>query len=101
MKIGDEVYVHGFIDEIRPDTIIIENRGGYFGTVKNEIVTDIKAIDKENFSSYWIVKYEGNGWNDWENLICPICNTKFEDVAWPSTYNYCPNCGASLIFKRK
>ena len=38
MKIGDEVYVHGFIDEIRNDVIIIRNEGGYFGTVPSEVV---------------------------------------------------------------
>ena len=38
MKIGDEVYVHGYIDEIRQDTVIIRNEGGYFGTVPNEVV---------------------------------------------------------------
>ena len=32
MKIGDEIYVHGYIDEIRKHTIIIRNDGGYFGT---------------------------------------------------------------------
>ena len=37
MKIGDEVYVHGYVDEIRNDVIIIRNNGGYFGTVPNEI----------------------------------------------------------------
>lgn len=39
MKIGDEVYVHGYIDEIRQDVIIIRNNGGYFGTVEDEIVS--------------------------------------------------------------
>ena len=39
MKIGDEVYIHGYIDEIRKDTIIIKNEGGYFGTVADEIVS--------------------------------------------------------------
>ena len=39
MKIGDEVYIHGYIDEIRPGTIIIRNDGGYFGTIKDEIKT--------------------------------------------------------------
>lgn len=39
MKIGDEVYIHGFIDEIRKDTIIIHNEGGYFGTIPEEVVT--------------------------------------------------------------
>ena len=37
MKIGDEVYVHGYVDEIRKDCIIIRNEGGYFGTVSNEM----------------------------------------------------------------
>lgn len=37
-KIGDEVYIHGYIDEIRKDNIIIRNNGGYFGTVENEII---------------------------------------------------------------
>lgn len=38
MKIGDMVYVHGYVDEIRKDTVIIRNDGGYFGTIPNEIV---------------------------------------------------------------
>lgn len=43
MRIGDEVYVHGYVDEIRYDdtkrvsTVIIRNDGGYFGTVPSEI----------------------------------------------------------------
>ena len=37
MKIGDEVFVHGYIDEIRNDTIIIRNVGGYFGTSRDEV----------------------------------------------------------------
>ena len=39
LKIGDRVYVHGHIDEIRKDTVIIRNEGGYFGTVPSEIVS--------------------------------------------------------------
>lgn len=46
MKIGDEVYVHGFIDEIRNDVIIIRNDGGYFGTVPSEV------IDQEPTAEY-------------------------------------------------
>ena len=38
MKIGDEVFVHGYVDEIRNDIVIISNDGGYFGTVPTEIV---------------------------------------------------------------
>ena len=37
LKIGQEVLIHGYVDEIRKDTIIIRNDGGYFGTVQEEI----------------------------------------------------------------
>ena len=37
MKIGDEVMVHGYVDEIRNDCVIIRNEGGYFGTVASEV----------------------------------------------------------------
>ena len=39
MKIGDEVFVHGYVDEIRNDVVIIRNDGGYFGTVESEVIT--------------------------------------------------------------
>ena len=45
MKINDMVYVHGYVDEIRKDTVIIRNEGGYFGTVKSEIVEAQKTED--------------------------------------------------------
>lgn len=49
LRIGDEVYIHGYIDEIRKDTIIIRNDGGYFGTIRKEIkrpsVNARKAIE--------------------------------------------------------
>lgn len=46
MKIGDEIYVHGYIDEIRKDIVIIKNEGGYFGTVPSEVITErIKRIE--------------------------------------------------------
>lgn len=44
LKIGQEVLIHGYVDEIRKDTIIIQNDGGYFGTVEYE-VTDIEMPD--------------------------------------------------------
>lgn len=37
ISIGDEVWVHGYVDEIRKDCIIIRNDGGYFGTVAEKI----------------------------------------------------------------
>lgn len=39
MKIGDRVFVHGYIDEIRKDTVIVRNDGGYFGTIPSEVIT--------------------------------------------------------------
>ena len=39
MKIGDRVFVSGYIDEIRKDTVIIRNNGGYFGTIPSEVIT--------------------------------------------------------------
>ena len=36
-RIGDEVYIHGYIDEIRNDVVIIRNEGGYFGTSDREM----------------------------------------------------------------
>lgn len=38
MRIGDSVFVHGYVDEIRKDCVIIRNRGGYFGTEKCEVI---------------------------------------------------------------
>jgi len=45
MKIGDRVFVHGYVDEIRRDTVIIRNEGGYFGTVPSEIVTSMSDAE--------------------------------------------------------
>lgn len=42
MKIGDEVYVHGYVDAIRGNTVIVKNKGGYFGTSKKEVTPDRK-----------------------------------------------------------
>ena len=60
MKIGDRVLINGYVDEIRKDTIIIRNNGGYFGTVESEVITlhrghgrliDADALE-ESFSSF-------------------------------------------------
>lgn len=40
MKIGDRAFVHGYVDEIRNDTVIIKNKGGYFGTDPSEVFVD-------------------------------------------------------------
>ena len=62
LKIGQEVLIHGYVDEIRKDTIIIQNEGGYFGTVEYE-VTDIKmpntneVLDKIRNDIYNLDRY--------------------------------------------
>ena len=38
MKIGDRCFVHGYVDEIRKDTVIVRNNGGYFGTDPGEVI---------------------------------------------------------------
>ena len=38
MKIGDRCFVHGYVDEIRKDTVIVRNKGGYFGTDPGEVI---------------------------------------------------------------
>lgn len=53
MKIGDEVFVHGYIDEIRKDCIIIRNEGGYFGTVPNEIKPKTKPQTDNDLILEW------------------------------------------------
>lgn len=46
------MYVHGYVDEIRKDMVIIRNNGGYFGTVSEEVLmTDIWCLmNQENYS---------------------------------------------------
>lgn len=48
MRIDDEIYVHGYLDEIRQNKVIVRNDGGYFGTVVDELV---EAIPKDQYES--------------------------------------------------
>lgn len=48
MRIGDKVYVRGTVDEIRGTTVIIKNKGGYFGTKKSEIV-----LEPQEYGEIW------------------------------------------------
>ena len=60
MKLGQEVWIHGYIDEMRKDIAIIKNEGGYFGAVYDEIqpaqinmsvIEDIKAEIKAEWQA--------------------------------------------------
>ena len=47
MKIGDRIFVRGYIDEIRKDTVIVRNDGGYFGTVLSEVTGELPSAQPE------------------------------------------------------
>lgn len=36
----------------------------------------------------------GNGWDYWEELICPFCEKKHEKPRFKM--NFCPSCGADM-----
>ena len=48
-KIGDRVFVRGYIDEIRKDTVIVRNDGGYFGTVLSEVTGELPSAQQEPY----------------------------------------------------
>ena len=56
MKIGDEIYVHGYVDEIREDAIIVRNAGGYFGTARSEIRPNDEDVGKTCYKIYVIAE---------------------------------------------
>ena len=92
MKIGDEVFIHGYVDEIRKDTVIIRNDGGYFGTVESEISTP--KIGR------WV---EVAKYSDGKHKIeCSECGNYIFDRGHANSqnvkdkYKYCPNCGAKM-----
>ena len=66
MKIGDRIFVRGYIDEIRKDTVIIRNDGGYFGTVLSEVTGELPSAQPERKKGKWERHYceDGNpdGW---------------------------------------
>ena len=80
MKIGDEVFVHGYVDEIRKDVIIIRNNGGYFGTIEGEIVTaDTPQTD------CLTCRYNSDEWDSPKCDSCSKAHSNYEpqtDCGW-------------------
>ena len=65
MKIGDRIYVRGYIDEIRKDTVIVRNDGGYFGTIPSEVITgELPSAQPEPIK----INIEDFNKEDWERL---------------------------------
>jgi len=108
MKIGDRVFVHGYIDEIRKDTVIIRNNGGYFGTIPSEVITGelppaqpeqtdceychedsdgfVRPIEKNShaFVSFgldgWHIAMRATGWVGRAPIkFCPMCGRRLID----------------------
>ena len=76
MKIGDEVYVHGYVDEIRNDVVIIRNEGGYFGTILREVgLFGVESADEPQTDCNGC-KFVG--WYDTE-FPCANCIRKTKD----------------------
>ncbi len=93
MKIGEEAYVHGYIDEIRNGVIIIRNKGGYFGTEPEEV---FPSAQPERKKEKWIITKTERGWNCAEyptEVTCSNCNY-IED--YQKALDFCPNCGADM-----
>ena len=59
--------------------------------------TECPLEEHEFVESHWVEKHCGNGWNEWVDLICPVCGTRFEHAAWISYWNYCPRCGSLMV----
>ena len=98
MKIGDSVYVHGYVDEIRKNTVIIRNDGGYFGTVESEVCGEVPKRKRGK----WIRHntYHGDDTSgfvdpDWR---CSECGKQATVNEWMLYYlsDFCPNCGADM-----
>ena len=107
MKIGDRVFVRGYIDEIRKDTVIIRNAGGYFGTIPSEVITgelpsaqpekicianialseeQIREAIEKNCHAFirfgmngWELSLKAKGWHGSAKIrYCPMCGRRLE-----------------------
>ena len=91
MKIGDRIYVRGYVDEIRKDTVIVRNDGGYFGTTWNEVTP---SAQQERKKGKWIYYPKASGSVKSTALhLYPVCS---ECGCEHPVANYCPNCGANM-----
>lgn len=100
MKIGDRIYVRGYIDEIRKDTVIVRNDGGYFGTIPSEVTPsaqpEVLACGEGELSAQsertgrWI-DYVKDGY-----VECPFCHSATTCNDNISDLHFCFSCGARM-----
>ena len=93
-KIGDRVFVRGHIDEIRKDTVIIRNNGGYFGTIPSEVITGELPSAQQDVTDTNVGKKTCKTCHLWEdgelNIACP----------WGSNYEHYEDDYCSLWEKQ-
>ena len=75
------------------------NANGFKGYDDGQKMMDrIKALPSADaVQGEWEKTTDGNGWNEWYVLKCPLCDATIEDKQnrkWE--YNYCPSCGAKM-----
>ena len=75
-----------------------EQRADYYDIDGDDEASGYTLPSTDNTQYEWIVEHSGNGWNDWENLICPKCGEKHEKV--PYYYNFCPKCGERIGYHK-
>ena len=98
MKIGDRVFVRGYIDEIRKDTVIIRNAGGYFGTIPSEVITG-ELPSAQPKRGKWIYGEDSiadgvDGYRcDQRGFFVPWDYTH-KSIDYIKDYNFCPKCGS-------
>ena len=63
-----------------------------------EILSEVHHMDAADVVEVrrgeWERYVTGNGWDFWEDLICPFCEKKHEKPRFKM--NFCPNCGADM-----
>lgn len=129
MKIGDRCFVRGYIDEIRKDTVIIRNNGGYFGTIPSEVITgELPSAQPESCEYYALCRHGRDESKLRARLgVCEYCNKDVDGYVKPIEKNchafirfgmdgwelslkangwhgsakirYCPMCGRDLLVK--
>ena len=82
LKIGDEIYIRANVNEIRNDYIICENKGGYFGTVREEIMPFVTPQQK---TGHWIKSKDGY-------MRCDQCGSRGSAIK----SRFCHHCGAKM-----
>ena len=85
-------------EALKEKWIEAEQRADYYDIDGDDEASGYTLPSTDNTQYEWIVEHSGNGWNDWENLICPKCGEKHERV--PYYYNFCPKCGERIGYHK-